>query len=98
MVKIEPNMTIKGTVYPVVEMGLCKRAEEMFELTLSCRTLSLEDIYGGKICAALDRQHPRDLFDVKLKTNDYSILHRIPASPLCFYKPRLLQIKRYSRF
>lgn len=66
VIKIEPNTTIRGTVYPVVEMVLCKRAEEMFELTLSCRTLSLEDIYGGKICAALDRQHPRDLFDVKL--------------------------------
>src|SRR5690606_1125036 len=25
---------------------------------------SLEDVYGGKLCAALDRQHPRDLFDV----------------------------------
>ncbi|MFC0805296.1 nucleotidyl transferase AbiEii/AbiGii toxin family protein [Ensifer sp. P24N7] len=28
--------------------------------------LSLPDLYAGKICAALDRQHPRDLFDVKL--------------------------------
>lgn len=26
---------------------------------------SLPDLYSGKICAALDRQHPRDLFDVK---------------------------------
>jgi hypothetical protein len=24
------------------------------------------DLYGGKLCAALDRQHPRDLFDVGL--------------------------------
>ncbi|MEE9362239.1 MAG: nucleotidyl transferase AbiEii/AbiGii toxin family protein [Cellulophaga sp.] len=23
------------------------------------------ELYGGKICAALDRQHPRDLFDIK---------------------------------
>jgi hypothetical protein len=28
--------------------------------------LSIPDLYGGKICAALDRQHPRDLFDVKV--------------------------------
>lgn len=28
--------------------------------------VSLAELYGGKICAALDRQHPRDLFDVKL--------------------------------
>lgn len=29
------------------------------------RTVSFEDLYGGKIVAALDRQHPRDLFDVR---------------------------------
>jgi len=29
-------------------------------------SLSEEELYGGKICAALDRQHPRDLFDIKL--------------------------------
>ena len=28
--------------------------------------VSLGQLYGGKICAALDRQHPRDLFDIKL--------------------------------
>ncbi len=28
--------------------------------------MSSNDIYGGKICAALDRQHPRDLFDIKI--------------------------------
>ena len=27
--------------------------------------VSFGQVYGGKICAALDRQHPRDLFDVK---------------------------------
>ena len=30
------------------------------------QVLSFEDLYGGKLHAALDRQHPRDLFDVKL--------------------------------
>ena len=27
--------------------------------------VSFADLYGGKIVAALDRQHPRDLFDVR---------------------------------
>lgn len=27
--------------------------------------VNFADLYAGKICAALDRQHPRDLFDVK---------------------------------
>ncbi len=31
-----------------------------------CYSVSHADLYGGKICAALDRQHPRDLFDIKL--------------------------------
>lgn len=29
------------------------------------QVVSKKELYGGKICAALDRQHPRDLFDVK---------------------------------
>lgn len=65
-VKVEPNTTIRGTVFPVVNKKLCTKAEEKFELSTAVNTLSLEDLYGGKICAALDRQHPRDLFDVKL--------------------------------
>ena len=32
---------------------------------MKVRTLSEPALFGGKICAALDRQHPRDLFDVK---------------------------------
>ena len=65
-VKVEPNTTIRGAVFPVVNKKLCTKAEEKFELSTAVNTLSLEDLYGGKICAALDRQHPRDLFDVKL--------------------------------
>ncbi|MBI4667612.1 MAG: nucleotidyl transferase AbiEii/AbiGii toxin family protein [Elusimicrobia bacterium] len=33
------------------------------------RTLSEKDLFGGKICAALNRQHPRDLFDIKYLLN-----------------------------
>ena len=65
-IKVEVNTVIRGTVYPIVEKSLCNKAEQEFELSVTARTLSLEDLYGGKICAALDRQHPRDLFDVKL--------------------------------
>lgn len=66
VVKIEVNTVIRGTVFPVVNKKLCTKAEETFELTTSVSTLSFEDLYGGKICAALDRQHPLDLFDIKL--------------------------------
>jgi predicted nucleotidyltransferase component of viral defense system len=64
--KIEANTVIRGSVFPVVKRSLSSKAEEMFELSVEVNTLSLEDLFGGKICAALDRQHPRDLFDIKL--------------------------------
>ena len=35
------------------------------QLYLIVLIISKKELYGGKICAALDRQHPRDLFDVK---------------------------------
>jgi len=53
-------------VYPPETRDLCGEAQALFELFVSARTLSLADIYGGKLCAALDRQHPRDLYDVHL--------------------------------
>jgi antitoxin (DNA-binding transcriptional repressor) of toxin-antitoxin stability system len=39
--------------------------QERFEAFVEARCLSHGELFGGKICAALDRQHPRDLFDVK---------------------------------
>src|ERR1035437_5394422 len=55
-VKIEPNTTIRGTVYPITEYDLCKRGKELFEISLKSRSLVIEELYAGKICAALDRQ------------------------------------------
>jgi predicted nucleotidyltransferase component of viral defense system len=65
-IKIEPNEVIRGSVFPTEDRELSPRAEDLFELSVTARTLSLADLYGGKLCAALDRQHPRDLFDVKI--------------------------------
>ncbi|RZB29720.1 MAG: hypothetical protein SRB1_02000 [Desulfobacteraceae bacterium Eth-SRB1] len=66
LVKIEPNLILRGSCYPPVYKALCKKASEVFKMEMKIRILSLADLYGGKICAALDRQHPRDLFDIKL--------------------------------
>lgn len=44
-------------------MPVCERVEMEYGFT-TMSVVSLADLYGGKICAALDRQHPRDLFDV----------------------------------
>jgi len=63
-VKIEPNLVLRGSVYPPEIKTLSKKAQDLFELLVQSRILSMDELYAGKICAALDRQHPRDLFDV----------------------------------
>lgn len=65
-IKIEPNMIFRGCVYPANGRDLVSKAQNRFGLYVRVRALSVADLYGGKLCAALDRQHPRDLFDVKL--------------------------------
>jgi predicted nucleotidyltransferase component of viral defense system len=65
-IKIETNFVFRGVVFPPQMQSLCKAAQTMFEQFADCHLLSVADLYGGKICAALDRQHPRDLFDVHL--------------------------------
>jgi predicted nucleotidyltransferase component of viral defense system len=65
-VKIEPSIVLRGSVFEVERRTLTTGARSIFELSLEVQILSFADLYGGKICAALDRQYPRDLFDVKL--------------------------------
>lgn len=79
-VKIEPNLVLRGAVFPCEERELCERAEELFELTASAKTLAVADLYGGKLCAALDRQHPRDLFDIKILLENEGITEEIRRS------------------
>lgn len=63
-VKIEVNTVIRGTVNPTGSMALTEAARDALMADLELPLLSPEDIYGGKLVAAMDRQHPRDLFDV----------------------------------
>lgn len=65
-IKIEVNLVLRGSVNPPQQRDLCQAAADQFEMFVSVQTLSFEDLYGGKICATLDRQHPRDLYDVHL--------------------------------
>lgn len=64
---VEPNTVLRGAVHPPLKIDLCKKAENLFKTSiLDVLLLSKEDIYAGKICATLDRQHPRDLFDISV--------------------------------
>ncbi len=64
-VKIEPNEVLRGAVFGTEDRSTSKSVEKAFESSVTVRCLSLPDLYGGKLCAMLDRQHPRDMFDVK---------------------------------
>ncbi|WP_028577244.1 nucleotidyl transferase AbiEii/AbiGii toxin family protein [Desulfomicrobium escambiense] len=63
-VKVEANFVLRGTVQPVRSATLTPVARDVLLADLDIPVASLEDVYGGKLVAALDRQHPRDLFDV----------------------------------
>lgn len=67
-VKIEVNGTKRGIIGDTEVMPLCERAREEFHMGCKARTVSFSQLYGGKITAALSRQHPRDLFDCKHMT------------------------------
>lgn len=64
-IKIEVSPVLRGSVYAEETRRLVERAEVEFGFA-EIQMLSLPDLYAGKVVAALDRQHPRDLFDVQL--------------------------------
>jgi hypothetical protein len=63
-IKIEVTPVLRGCVYDPVIRSVTPRVEERFGFA-EAQVVSLPDLYAGKIIAALDRQHPRDLFDVR---------------------------------
>jgi predicted nucleotidyltransferase component of viral defense system len=72
-VKIEVNIVIRGVLYPTQTKVLCTSAQKAFGKYAEALVVSESDLYGSKICAALDRQHPRDLFDMMLYLQHHTI-------------------------
>jgi predicted nucleotidyltransferase component of viral defense system len=72
-VKLEVNTVLRGAIFGPEHMELSSRLQQDYEMFVSVQTLRFEDLYGGKLCAALDRQHPRDLFDVRLLLSNEGI-------------------------
>lgn len=64
-VKLEVNLTNRGALSVPRHMELCEKAQADFDTFCVIPVVSQGQLYGGKIVAALDRQHPRDLFDIK---------------------------------
>lgn len=63
-VKIEVNTVTRGAIHPTRLVSLTSAASDALMADLELPLLSPAEIYGGKLVAAMDRQHPRDLFDV----------------------------------
>ncbi len=64
-IKIEVNQINRGCISDPENRILCIKAQEMFDAFCEIKTVPNSQLFGGKIIAALDRQHPRDLFDIK---------------------------------
>ncbi len=73
-IKLEVNLTNRGLWGEPMSLLLCDKAQEEFDAFCAITTVSKGQLFGGKICAGLDRQHPRDLFDIKylLKNEGFS--------------------------
>lgn len=63
-IKIEVTPVLRGAVYDPVVMSVVPVVEDAFGFA-EMQVVSFADLYAGKIVAAFDRQHPRDLFDVR---------------------------------
>lgn len=72
-IKIEPNLVLRGYVFKPSKQRLCQNFQNQIFQSFHIKTMSKADVYAGKICAALDRQHPRDLFDIKLLLDNEGI-------------------------
>ena len=63
--KVEVNYNFRGTLLPPRDARISELASRSFAMDFSIPSLAREELYGGKLVAALDRQHPRDFFDVR---------------------------------
>lgn len=84
VIKIEPNYVLRGCLFEPEERGVADSVQAKFKKTATALVLNQNDLYGGKFCAALDRQHPRDLFDVYNYFNAKQITEEVKDSFL-FY-------------
>src|SRR5580692_5634839 len=103
-IKIEVTPVLRGCVYEPKTLSVSRSVEAQFGFA-EIQVVSFADLYAGKLVAALDRQHPRDLFDVQyLLANEgidktlyqtflaYILSHNRPAHELL--QPRLKDIRQ----
>lgn len=64
-VKVEVNHVFRGCILPAEPRRLAEAARSLFATDFTIPTLQSSELYGSKLVAAMDRQHPRDFFDTR---------------------------------
>ncbi len=83
MVKIEVTPVLRGEVYNAETRVVRPSVEEQFGFA-EVSLLSFNDLYAGKLCATLDRQHPRDLYDTLLLLDNEGISRELMVAFLVY--------------
>ena len=109
-IKIEVTPVMRGCAYAAELRGVSPAVEAAFGFA-EMKVLSFADLYAGKIVAAFDRQHPRDLFDVRdLLANEgiddglraafivYLLSHNRPMAEVLAVRPKDLSAEFVAGF
>jgi len=75
-IKIEVSPVMRGSLLTPVTMDINPQVEDQFSYA-SMPVLDWHELYAGKLCAALDRQHPRDLYDVSILLENEGITEQL---------------------
>ncbi len=76
-IKVEVNTTMRGLLKPAQLKQTAPAVRKEFDKFAAIQIVPYAELFGGKICAALDRQHPRDLFDIHQLFNNCGITEEI---------------------
>lgn len=72
-VKVEVNFVFRGTVLQPVSRSLTQATQNLFSTDVTALILDVPELYGSKLVAAMDRQHPRDIFDVQQMNSAFGL-------------------------
>jgi hypothetical protein len=110
-VKVEVNFVFRGTILPVQMRSLSVKTQDVFSRNIQVPILALSELYGSKLVAAMDRQHPRDFFDVKKMYEGsgltpeildcfvvYLAAHNRPVHEVLFSQPQPLGVAFKNEF
>lgn len=109
-VKLEVTPVLRGCVYAPEIRHVHPIVEERFGYARA-QLVSFADLYAGKLVAALDRQHPRDLYDARALLVDegiddrtrraflaYLVSHDRPIAEVLEARPKDLRVTFRTEF